>query len=64
MTDVSATTSTDAEIAQRLGYIHQTLELIALLLAVIALNQGGLGVIVGGSAILLLVMNAIDRALD
>ena len=54
---------TDAEIARRLTYIHQTLELIALLLAVVALGQGTVGVVAGGSAILLLVGNAVSRAL-
>ena len=54
----------DFEIAQRLTYIHQTLELMAFLLAVVALGQGTIGFVAGGCAILLLVGNAISRALD
>ncbi|WP_166035390.1 hypothetical protein [Halorussus pelagicus] len=54
---------TDAEIAHRLTDIHQTLELIAFLLAVIALGQGTVGFVVGGTAILLLVGNTVSRAL-
>ncbi|UPV74236.1 hypothetical protein M0R89_17070 [Halorussus limi] len=54
---------TDAEIAQRLTDIHQTLELIALLLAVVAISQGFVGLVAGGVAILLLVGNSVSRAL-
>lgn len=54
---------TDDEIVQQLTYIHQTLELIALLLAVVALSQGFFGLVAGGVAILLLVGNSISRAL-
>jgi hypothetical protein len=54
---------TDDEIVQQLMYIHQTLELIALLLAVVALSQGSFGVVAGSVAILLLVGNSISRAL-
>lgn len=52
------------EITRQLGYIHQTLELIALLLAVLLVGQGGFATIAGGCAFLLLVANAITRALD
>ena len=53
---------TDAEVARQLTHIHQTLELVALLLAVLLLGQGTIGFVAGGSAILLLVGNAIFRA--
>ena len=52
---------TDSEIAQRLTYVHQTLELIALLLAVLLVQQGGFGTVVGGGAILLLLWNVLSR---
>ncbi|WP_135825891.1 hypothetical protein [Halorussus ruber] len=61
MTDLD---TTDSEIARRLTYIHQTLELIALLLAVVALGQGTVGFVAGGAAILLLVGNVVSRALE
>ena len=51
------------EIARRLAYVHQTLELIAFLLAVLVAGQGGVGLIVGGSAVVLLVLNALTRSL-
>ncbi|WP_132060174.1 hypothetical protein [Halorussus amylolyticus] len=53
----------DPEIARRLRYIHQTLELIALLLAVLLVQQGGIGVIVGVGAAVVLVVNAVSRLL-
>lgn len=54
-------TDSDSEIAQRLEYIHQTLELIALLLAVLAIQQGTIGTIVGVGAIVLLIVNVASR---
>ena len=52
----------DPDIARRLAYVHQTLELIALLLAVLLVQQGGLGTVVGVGAILVLVVNVLARS--
>lgn len=55
---------TDQEIARKLTHIHLTLELIAFLLAVLVASQGGIALIVGGSAIVLLVVNVLARSLS
>lgn len=54
---------TDREIARRLAHIHRTLELIAFLLAVLLAVQGGVGLLAGGVAAVLLVANALARSL-
>jgi len=63
MTDTESAVGDD-QIARQLSNIHQTLELIALLLAVLLLSAGSIGAIAGGCAILLLVGNAVFRAFD
>ena len=45
----------DPETARLLSNIHRTLELIALLLAVLVATQGSIATIIGGSAVLLIV---------
>ncbi|WP_115863311.1 hypothetical protein [Halorussus litoreus] len=57
--------ATDSDmVATQLSNIHQTLELIALLLAVLLLSAGSIGAIAGGCAIVLLVGNAVLRAFE
>jgi len=55
--------ASDPEVARQLSNIHRTLELIALLLAVLLAGSGGIGTIAGGCAVVLLVGNAITRAI-
>ena len=52
---------TEQEIARRLAYIHHTLELIALLIAVLVASQGGVSLVVGAGMIVLLIMNVLAR---
>lgn len=54
---------TDPEIARRLTHVHQTLELIALLLAILLVQTGGFGTVVGVGAVLILVANVVSRFL-
>jgi len=55
--------ASDPEIARQLSNIHQTLELVALLLAVLLAGSGGIGTVAGACAVVLLVGNAITRAI-
>lgn len=55
--------ASDPEVARQLSNIHRTLELIALLLAVLLAGSGGIGTVAGACAVVLLVGNAIGRAI-
>lgn len=54
---------TDPELRARLTYVHQTLELIALLLAVAVAQTGTIGLVVGVGAVVVLAVNVAARYL-
>jgi len=53
----------DPELRRRLAYVHQTLELIALLLAVAVAQTNAIGLVVGTGAVVLLAVNVASRHL-
>ena len=53
----------EPETARLLADIHRTLELIALLLAVLVATAGGVATFIGGSAAVLLIVGWLSRAL-
>jgi len=53
----------DPELRARLTYVHQTLELIALLLAVAVAQTSTIGLVVGVGAVVVLAVNVAARYL-
>jgi len=53
----------DPELRTRLAYVHQTLELIALLLAVAVAQTNAIGLVVGVGAVVVLAVNVATRYL-
>ncbi|WP_135805577.1 hypothetical protein [Halorussus marinus] len=51
----------DTELRRRLAYVHQTLELIALLLAVAVAQTNAIGLLAGVGAVVLLAVNVATR---
>ncbi|WP_134670492.1 hypothetical protein [Halorussus marinus] len=51
----------DTELRRRLAYVHQTLELIAFLLAVAVAQTNAIGLLAGVGAVVLLAVNVATR---